>query len=68
MRTMALKEVRAAQVLYDTVKSFPTQREAAAHLKITPAYLSDLLNNRRDISDSILAKLGLRRATVIVGK
>lgn len=46
------------------VSTHATQLEAAAALGISPAYLSDLLNKRRDLSAKILAKLGLK--TVVV--
>lgn len=41
-----------------------TQRKAADALGITQGYLSDLLHNKRDITDTVLAKLGLRKAVV----
>lgn len=41
-----------------------TQAKAAAFLGITPAYFSDMINGRRNITDSILAKLGLKRVVV----
>jgi DNA-binding transcriptional regulator YdaS (Cro superfamily) len=44
-----------------------TQKAAAKALGVSPAYLSDMLMGRRDISERILAKLGLRRAVVAKG-
>lgn len=36
----------------------------AAELKISPAYLSDCVNGRRDFGKSILVGLGLKAVTV----
>ena len=44
-----------------------TQKAAAKALGVSPAYLGDMLMGRRDISERILAKLGLRRAVVTKG-
>ena len=38
-----------------------SQRELAASLEISEAYLSDILAGRRDIGPKILEKLGLER-------
>ncbi len=57
-------EVNALDRLHKFVAKHGTQKAAAAALGITPAYLSDLVNMRRDLSDTILAKLGLRKAVV----
>jgi len=46
------------------VAHHPNQRVAAAALDISPAYLSDLLNSRRDLSAKLLTKLGLRQIVV----
>lgn len=61
---MPVKELNAHDALIAFRDKFKTQGEAAEALEITPAYLSDLLNHRRDISDNILARLGLRRIVV----
>lgn len=45
---------------------FDTQSEAAESLGISPAYLRDLLRARRDISENMLSKLGLKRVITIV--
>jgi transcriptional regulator with XRE-family HTH domain len=41
-----------------------TQEKAAQELGISQTYLSDLLHGRRNPSDAILRKLGLRRIVV----
>ncbi len=46
------------------VATHPTQRQAAAALGISPTYLGDILNERRDVSDTVLSKLGLKRIVV----
>ena len=57
-------EVNALDRLHKFVAKYPTQKAAADALDITPAYLSDLINLRRDLSEKMLAKLGLKRAVV----
>ena len=57
-------EIDALKRLHAFVAKFPTQKAAAVALGITPAYLSDLVNMRRDLSEPMLAKLGLKRAVV----
>lgn len=51
-------------VLEAFVSKHPTQRDAADALEISQAYINDLLHNRRDFSDAMLRKLGLRRIIV----
>ena len=57
-------EVNAHGELLKFVGHFDTQKDAAKALGVTPAYLSDLVNVRRDLSENILKKLGLKRAVV----
>jgi hypothetical protein len=61
-----VKAVDPLDVLRQFVATHPTQVVAAAALGIKPAYLSDILNERRDFSETILAKLGLKRIVVKV--
>lgn len=60
---MAL-EVNPLTRLHEFVGRFETQKDAAAALGITPAYLSDLVNMRRELSARILSQLGLKRAVI----
>ena len=60
----ALREVDPVERLRELVGRHDTQREAAAALAISGAYLSDLLNGRREFSPAILERLGLRRIVV----
>jgi hypothetical protein len=46
------------------VDRFPSQKEAAKALGISPTYLNDLLYARRDCSQPILEKLGLTRVVI----
>ncbi len=46
------------------VSELGSQAAAAAALGIGPSYFSDLLRGRRNVSDSMLRKLGLRRIVV----
>lgn len=43
-----------------------SQRNVAASLGISPAYLSDILNSRRDISAQLAEKLGFMRVITFV--
>lgn len=45
-------------------KRHRTHAAAAKALGISAPYLSDMLNGRRDFSDAMLARLGLRWAVV----
>ena len=59
-----MKPIDPLAALRAFVKQHGTQRQAAVALEISTAYLSDILNGRRDFSDEILAKLGLKRSVV----
>lgn len=43
-----------------------SQKAAAKGLGISPQYLSDIMNERRDITDAVAAKFGLRKICVFV--
>jgi plasmid maintenance system antidote protein VapI len=61
---MPAKELNALDALQAFVDQFETQAKAAAALDIQPSYMNDLIHCRRDISDNILKKLGLKRVVV----
>jgi len=61
---MALKEIDPRERLRAVVDTYPTQKAAALAWGIDQSYLSDMLAGKRNISDRILALLGLR-ATVV---
>jgi hypothetical protein len=63
---MAKQQINPAERLQAFVAKYPTQRAAAEALEISGPYLSDLLSVRREISDAILARLGLGRIVVEV--
>jgi len=54
----------AIKELQKHVKKAGSQKEAAANLGISTQYLNDLLRGRREASETILEKLGLRRVIV----
>ena len=58
---MALDALKQLRIF---VRQHPTQKAAAAALKISSPYLTDLLYGRRHINDGMLAKLGLKRTVV----
>jgi hypothetical protein len=59
-----MKEIDPLERLRRFVGEHETQRAAADALGISGPYLSDLLNGRREFSEPILQKLGLRRVVV----
>lgn len=56
------------EALHQAASKFPTQRKAAAYFGISQAYLSDMLNGRRNITDTMLTKLGLCRVVMPMQK
>ena len=56
--------VNPVKALGQYVDRFPSQKDAAKALGISPAYLNDLLFARRECSAMILGKLGLARIVV----
>ena len=50
------------------VAGFSTKTAAAAALEISAAYLHDMLTEQRNISEPMLAKLGLERIETVVKK
>ncbi len=59
-----METVTPVAALKQFVAEHNTQAEAAEALGIKQAYLSDMLSLRRNISDNILAKLGLKKVFV----
>jgi len=59
-----MKPIDPAARLQAFVSKYPTQRKAAEALGISGPYLSDLLNGRREFSNTILKRLDLRRIVV----
>jgi len=59
-----MKEIDPLVALNAFIKKHKTQAAAAAELGIARSYLSEIVNGRRDFSDPILEKLGLRRIVV----
>jgi plasmid maintenance system antidote protein VapI len=62
MKTISADEAR--KILEDMVEVAGSQKAIARELEITPSYLSDILDGRRDISDKIARKLGYAKETV----
>ena len=60
----AIKELDPVAELRAFVARFTSQADAAKALGVSAVYVSDLLNRRRDVSNNILAKLGLRWVVV----
>lgn len=46
------------------VRKSGSQKASAASLGISTQYLNDLLRGRREASDNVLSKMGLRRVVV----
>ena len=50
--------------LHHWTQQHPSQRAAALAAKISPQYLSDMLLDRKPISDSVLKLIGIRRVVI----
>ena len=59
-----MKPVDPLALLAELAKKAGTQKALAARLKMRAPYLSDIMNGRRDVPASLLARLGLKRVTV----
>jgi hypothetical protein len=59
-----MREQNPLLILEKYVLKAGNQKKAAAELGISAQYLCDLLAGRREPSDQMLEKLGLRRAIV----
>ena len=59
-----MKPINPTAALQDFAGRYVTQADAARALGITPQYFSDLVHGRRDVTNAILKKLGLRRIVV----
>jgi hypothetical protein len=59
-----MKETNPQKALQAFRERFDRQSDAAHALQISLPYFNDMLHGRRDVSPSILRKLGLRRAVV----
>lgn len=53
-----LTQIQMRALLREYVAEVGTQVDAAKQLKITPAYLNDLLHGKRNISEAMAKKLG----------
>lgn len=62
--SVVMKPADPLDVLKRFVAAHPSQAAAASALGIKPAYLSDLLNKRRDFSERMLESLGLKQIVV----
>ena len=60
----SLTAADARASLLALVETHGSQAAVAQRLGVSDAYVSDLLNNRRSFSDTMLEKLGLRRIVV----
>lgn len=59
-----MKEIDPLKTLRAFVEKHKTQAAAAEALGVSRPYLSDIINGRRDFSDPVLERLGLRRVVV----
>ena len=59
MQTISNEE--AIELIKKIVEEEGAQYKAAKKLGVSPAYLSDILKNRRAISDKVSKKLGYQR-------
>lgn len=60
--------VDALAYLKALVETLGSQKATADRLKVSAPYINDLLHGRREFSDSMLSKLGLRRREIVEAK
>ncbi len=65
-RAQGLTEAQAFARVQAAVRAAGSQKELADGMGISREYLSDMLNNRRPISDGLLRAAGLRRVVTYV--
>lgn len=63
---MEITPVSSVRALRHFVRGYRTQAVAAAELKISAPYLTDMLYGRRPVPKRILSRLGLRRREFVV--
>jgi len=59
-----MRQADPLEALQAIVREHGSQKDAASALGIKPAYLNDLINQRRKFSRRVLEKLGLKLVTV----
>lgn len=52
------------KIIAETVQIEGSQKKAAERLGISPQYLNDILRGRREISEAVANKYGLRRVVI----
>lgn len=57
-------DIDARAKLVAAIKKAGGQKKLADQFGVSPQYLCDIVNGRRDLSDAMLEKLGLRRTIV----
>ncbi len=60
-----MTEADARAALRAAVNAYGTQRKAAEAYGVSQAFLSDMLNGHRNVSERILARLKLERVVII---
>ena len=66
MRFMPLKTQSPLDTLERVVSKYRNREEAAKAIGISESYLNDLIHERRDFSDQMLERIGLKREYRIV--
>ena len=62
-----MNETNAIEALEAFVARHGSQEKAAKALGVKQAYVSQMINGRRDVTTRVLAKLGLKRIVVPKG-
>ena len=63
-----VREIDPLVVLKKIVSQHGSQAAAAAALGVSPQFLGDLLHGRRDCSQKVLERMGLRRTVVAAAR
>ena len=49
------------EIIRAMVRDWGSQKQVASHLQISNAYISDILNGARDVSDTVARRLGYKK-------
>lgn len=61
-----MTEAEARRLLDTAIKAYGTRAAFAKKVKLSPGYVSDVMNGRRNIPDKLLKVVGLKRDIVVI--
>lgn len=66
--THPLTESQVLTLIRESVTACGSQKQAASCMGISPQYLNDIVQGKRDISEKVAAYFGLKRVVTFVHK